>query len=106
MDYIWEHYGSAKDDSVAPAAQMTIKAYPNPFSDVLMIDTDSPSKSPIRVSIHNLRGQSLHSYQVPGGQSIVWDGKLADGSQAPAGIYFLKVKQDAATGITKVLRLK
>ncbi len=106
IDYTWEYYSSANSDPVAPAAQMKLRAYPNPFQGTMWAEAYSRESSRLSVSIHNLRGQSLRSYQVPAGQPFQWDGKLADGSFAPAGVYFLKVKQDAATGITKVLRLK
>jgi hypothetical protein len=106
IDYTWEHYGSANDDQVVPGPQLTLRAYPSPFMDELKIETSSAVKSPVDVSICNLRGQLVRAYQSNAGSPIIWDGKLSDGSIAPAGIYLVKVTQDRMTASQKVLRLK
>jgi hypothetical protein len=106
VDYTWEWYTSAGDDPVVPPAQLSVKAYPSPFTDMLRIETTSQSKGPVTVSIHNLRGQLVQSLQSSSGQSLTWDGRFADGSIAPAGIYLLKVQQNGFSTSAKVIRSK
>jgi len=106
VEYTWEQYGTANDDPVIPEVQLSVKAYPSPFNDMLRIETGSQSKAPLRATIHNLRGQLVQSLQSSGGQSLTWDGRFADGSSAPAGIYLLKVTQDGLSATTKVIRSK
>jgi len=106
VQYTWEQYGTATDDPVVPAAQLSVKAYPSPFTDMLRIETTSQSKAPVTVTVHNLRGQLVQSLQSSSGQSVIWDGRTHDGRMAPAGIYLLKAVQNGNTAVTKVLRLK
>jgi len=106
VDYTWQQYGSASDDPVVPAAQLTLRAWPSPFVDELTIQTDSSAKGPLSVSIHNLRGQKVREIESLNSQSIRWDGKDDNGREVPAGVYLLKAVQDDRSGVTKVLRLK
>lgn len=105
-EYSWEPYTTANDDPVLPKPELAVKAYPNPFNKELSIEPSSASKAMFQVSIHNLRGQCVQSYQSSGGQSLSWDGKAADGSSSPAGIYFIRVLQDGREATAKVVRIK
>jgi flagellar hook assembly protein FlgD len=48
------------------------------------------------------RGVSLAA----GPQSLRWDGRRADGSPAAAGVYFLRLKTEAATWTRPVIRVR
>lgn len=106
VDYTWQQYGSAADDPVVPAAQLTLRAWPSPFVEELTIQTDSSARGPVSVCIHNLRGQKIRELSSSGSGSIRWDGKDTSGREVPAGVYLLKAVQDDRSGVTKVLRLK
>lgn len=106
VDYTWQQYGSASDDPVVPAAQLTLRAWPSPFVEELTIQTDSSAKGPLNVSIHNLRGQKVREIESFNSQSIRWDGKDDNGREVPAGVYLLRVVQDGRSAVTKVMRLR
>lgn len=105
-EYTWEQYGSSGDDPVVPSARLQVKAYPSPFTDELRIEAQSSKQGPLKVTVHNLRGQLLQSYQSTSGTGLVWDGRDASGRAVPAGIYFIRASQDGSSAVTKVLRLK
>lgn len=105
-DYTWEDYTSATDDHITPMAELKIRAYPSPFTEELTIQTRSASKAPLKISIHNLRGQTVQSFSATEGQDIRWDGNFADGRKAPAGIYFIRAQQNGSTATTKTMRLR
>ena len=105
-EYTWEQYGSASDDPVVPATRLQVKAYPSPFVDELRIEAQSSKQGPLKVTVHNLRGQLLQSYQSTSGTGLVWDGRDASGRAVPAGIYFIRVSQDGSSAVSKVLRIK
>nr|MDK2850725.1 hypothetical protein [Candidatus Cloacimonadota bacterium] len=73
---------STTDDLVVNAP---LKPYPNPAhrSDHIVIKRDSASKA--QVSIYNVRGQKVETYELEGTEL-----KL-DASHFPAGMYFLKI---------------
>jgi len=106
VDYTWENYSAANHDGVVPALNLQVNAYPSPFKSEITIALRSESKAPVRVSIHNLRGQNVRSFVTDGSHSITWDGKYSDGSSAPAGIYFIRAQQDGNNAVRKVMRVK
>lgn len=106
IDYTWENYSAANHDGVAPALNLQVNAYPSPFNACVTIALRSESKAPVKVSIHNLRGQNIRSFVTDGSSNVTWDGKYSDGSSAPAGIYFIRAQQDGNNAVRKVMRVK
>ncbi len=93
----WEN-GSAEDDTEADEVGEGIVAsnYPNPFNPSTTINYTIGSESQVNVSIYNVAGQLVRSYDMgylwAGTYSLVWDGTSADGASAPSGIYFLRIQ--------------
>jgi hypothetical protein len=100
-EYGWESFEVANDDNTLPPARLAIEAYPSPFTDRLNIKTGAASSAPLTVSVYNLKGQLLHSFESSDGREIVWDG-----SDQPSGIYFIRASQGTESSVKKVLKLK
>jgi flagellar hook assembly protein FlgD len=53
------------------------------------------AQTPVRVAIHDVSGRKLRVLEIDasGGRfELGWDGRLANGSRAPAGVYFVRVE--------------
>ncbi|MDY0338012.1 MAG: T9SS type A sorting domain-containing protein [Candidatus Cloacimonadaceae bacterium] len=106
IDYVWETYTSDNDDPSAPMANLKLLAYPSPFVDDIRIKAQSSGKAPVKLSIYNMRGQKVQSFETPANGEIIWDGKDSDGRRVSSGIYFIKANQGDQVSTRKVLRLK
>ncbi len=63
----------------------------------------------VRLTMLNDKGQPVGQFAgdpQPGAHEFVWDGKLADGSVAPAGVYTLAVQAKDATGAAALFTLQ
>ncbi|HPN40036.1 MAG TPA: CapA family protein [Candidatus Cloacimonadota bacterium] len=100
--------GSRKETSVP--ALLKLKSWPNPFSRELNIAFDLDAKGPVIVDVYNLRGQKLRSLisgELPAGKhQAVWDGRDSHGRQVASGMYFIRLKQDKASAVSKVILLR
>jgi len=103
-EYFWDSYTSSDDlvQEVIPAIE--IKAWPMPFSESLNISTTAKSVGTPQISIYNSRGQIIREFT--GSDQITWDGKDSRGRDSANGIYFIRAKQDKASAISKVIRVK
>jgi hypothetical protein len=72
---------------------------PNPFSREARFALEMERGGTVQVSVHDLSGRlvtSLFEGEVSAGQhAFAWQGRRADGSAAPAGIYFVQVRAGA-----------
>lgn len=96
---------SAADDPSAPEAPLILSAYPNPFQASLSVSLREVRPS-LRAGIYNLRGQLVREL-VPADSGIIleWDGNLADGSPAPAGVYLLRASDGSFSQTRRVAKL-
>jgi len=103
---------SANDDEHAdqvPGLQI-LPSYPNPFSEscTVGIKTSDPHHS-MKVEVYNLKGQKVRMLfeGAPTTRSgIMWDGRDDKGLPSASGIYFVKVSQNGASGIRKLMLIK
>jgi len=74
--------------------------YPNPFNPTTTIRYYSAGASHLRLEIFNVEGKRigvlLDGTVAPGWHSVVWDGQLATGQEAPSGIYFYRLSDAGA----------
>ncbi len=81
------------DPSQAPAAELNLLAYPNPFSSEVGLTLELARPSSATLKIYNLRGElvrtMLDGTAPKGTQQLVWDGRDDAGGSCPAGIYLL-----------------
>lgn len=75
---------------------MLLKNYPNPFNPSTTITYHLPQSDNITLSVYNLMGQRMailiNKMQSAGSHQFEWNGKLLNGTQAPTGIYILRLE--------------
>lgn len=104
-EYIWQNMypvGIETPDIVQP--DLEISVYPHPFAEQTQIAYKSGLAGPARVTIFNLRGQKLITWQALPEDKMVWNGKDEHGTDCPSGIYLIKVVQNDRSAIKRVIR--
>ena len=94
-----------------PRAGLTVEPNaPNPFHGRTTVAFTLPVAGPARVTVVDLVGRAvarLLDADLPAGRHTVrWDGRLADGRVAPAGVYFLRVRSGGEVQGPKMLLLR
>jgi hypothetical protein len=83
---------------------------PNPFARALRFTVSLTRPAEVDVAIHDPGGRLvtvLHRGALgPGSHPFVWDGARADGSAAPNGLYFYRVRAGGETAARKVVLLR
>ena len=83
-------------------------AAPNPFHRSTRIDYALPSAGRVRLTVHDLQGRrvaTLAEGDAPAGRySVIWDGRIAGGGSAHAGVYFVRLAVSGAAGGEERLR--
>jgi hypothetical protein len=86
--------GDHTSRSLTPNLILNGAPYPNPTSGQISFRLGNAVDPDGRAEVLDLQGRrvlSLGSYCPADGSVIAWDGKLADGRRAPAGVYYLRV---------------
>lgn len=93
-----------------PAAQSTLKAWPNPFNPQTSIAIDLPEPGYAHVAVYDLRGRELVVLQdgesAAGSQVYVWDGRDSQGMVQPAGQYLVRMMTADNVQTTKLTMVK
>jgi len=99
---------SANEDFVVPVPQPGLEVFPNPFINTTMLKFINFEKSPVQLSIFNLKGQLVNSFSISDAENreITWQGKDAHGNLLGSGIYMLRWQQDEQQGSQKILIVK
>ena len=88
---------------------VTVRApAPNPFRVSTSVAYEAPVETRLVATVYNAAGariRSLADRTVEGMGSVTWDGRLASGTRAAAGIYFLKVELGSVRQTRKVALL-
>ncbi|MFO7660428.1 MAG: T9SS type A sorting domain-containing protein, partial [Candidatus Cloacimonadaceae bacterium] len=78
--------------------KLSLKAYPNPFSQNLNLVYYLPGFDRAEFSVYNIKGQKVSAFQnmqsYPGENLLVWDGKDSQGKRLPSGVYIIKLRTD------------
>lgn len=93
---------SQSADEITPNKEETVKLYPNPFENQLIIQIILPSEMPLEVKIYDQQGtliRSLYSGETSGQLTLKWDGKDDRKNSVPSGTYFCKINNNT----TKIL---
>ncbi len=85
-------------------------AYPNPFVASTTVAFRTVATSAVTVELHDVAGRrvaTLVDRQVldAGTHRVAWDGRGADGTPLPAGVYFTRVTADGVTTSGKIVRV-
>ncbi len=80
--------------------------YPNPARSSVALDLRAFAGGGVRAAVVDPGGRVLREIAVAEGASTVqWDGRMAGGAEAPAGIYFLLVTQGSERVQRRVVKL-
>jgi hypothetical protein len=95
----------------AHSENVTIRGnYPNPFNPATEISFSLPEASRVILDIYNIAGQRVitlvDEYYAAGDHSVAWDGRGAFGQHVASGVYFCRIRTDAANVTKKMLLLK
>jgi hypothetical protein len=104
----------APDDSRFPRAILLEQNFPNPFNPYTEITYHIPDmgdkRIPVELVIYDMRGRAIRalygSENVPGPHSVLWDGRDANGSEVPSGVYFYRLKAGTFSETRKMLLMK
>jgi subtilisin family serine protease len=109
LDLIYNN--SFKTEIILPIENVILKQnYPNPFNPSTTLSFYLPEISNTQLTIYNIKGQVvkivLHELMPKGTQTVVWDGKDANGRTVSSGVYFYQLKTDKSNIVRKCLLLK
>jgi flagellar hook assembly protein FlgD len=83
---------------------------PNPFNPSTRITFQLGESNNVRLTIHNVLGERVRTLidepMGEGTQTVVWDGRIADGSPASSGLYFCRLETGTITQTLKMLLTK
>ena len=103
--FYWEQLTGLQDD-IIPVPNLKLSMSPNPFTDQVSFSLVSKDNTPAQISIFNLKGQLVRSFNLINGKTIVWNGSDEKGNPTATGVYLISVKQSSAQLTGKLVRLK
>lgn len=102
LSITWEYYTPNEDQS-QPAIPFSLTAYPNPFRNILTINSNSKTAID-NVSIYNLKGQLIRSWNDVKAAGLTWDGKDSNNRAVSSGVYLIRARQQQQTFTAKVIK--
>lgn len=100
---------SNEDNTIVPTA-FFLKSYPNPFSNILRIETNMPKTGKLLVEVYNIRGQKIRTLHtgaaIKGTMNLTWNGLDDSGTHAASGVYLIRAKTSDSSRVSKTLLLK
>jgi flagellar hook assembly protein FlgD len=81
-------------DPFAQSDEMSVKCYPNPFSEQVTIEIELPKPGDLKVEVFDSAGrliETLYKGDANQKESLIWDGIGQNGMKMPSGTYLLKV---------------
>ena len=92
-------------------SKISLKAYPNPFSDYLKIDYYLPGWDRADLTAYNIKGQKVMDFQYqqsyPGQNILMWDGKDSQGKRLASGVYIIRLRTgESGDKTTRCLLIK
>ncbi len=109
-DRMLELVNSLASDVVVPNDFSLLQNFPNPFNPQTRISYALPEGVNVRVSIHNILGQTVRtlvdSYQEPGFKNVIWDGTDEAGRQVSSGLYFYRLEAGEFVSVRKMMKLQ
>jgi hypothetical protein len=84
------------DESPAPPAGLVLTAAPNPFRAETRFQYALPAAGRARLGVYDVQGRCVrdlsHDRQAAGQHGTAWDGRNAEGTELPSGVYFLRLE--------------
>ncbi|MBD3219960.1 hypothetical protein GF314_01850 [bacterium] len=105
VQYDQETMTAASD--LAPAAAVSMLAYPNPFNPATSIRFDLPRAAHVVLDVLDLRGRRVTTLvderRLAGEHTVTWRGRDLAGRPAPAGAYLLRLQADEVVQTSRVV---
>jgi len=106
----WIFRLAPRSNSVGPAlspipAEYSFSVYPNPFNPITTLEFALPRAGHVEISLYDLTGrlvETLMNKELPEGVHRI----SLDGSELPAGMYFVRMSSREFAGIKKIVLLK
>lgn len=99
--------GVPETSAIAHAAH--VETAPNPMRESTEIHYRVVDSQPIRLAIVDATGREVRiltaNSQTPGEHTLVWDGKLTDGSPAASGVYFAMLNTAGQTASARLVKI-
>jgi hypothetical protein len=96
------------NDLKMPEKEHFVSVYPNPSSAKFNFVIDNPYPAQLSISIYDMSGKIIRqlktSISSDAIQSVEWDGKSAEGSLAPGGIYFVQVRTSTRSETVTIIK--
>lgn len=90
--------------------RFALKAYPNPFTDMVTISYSLDQTSEVLITITNMVGQVVKSFdhktRPAGTHTLVWDGNDENGNRLVKGIYFYTLRVGDAVSTQRLVMIK
>lgn len=94
----------------APLSTNLGSNYPNPFNPETTIRYSVKERSPVNISIYNLKGQLVNTLvneeKYAGNHSVRWNGTDSSGHYVSSGVYFYKMSAGNYTTFKKMILMK
>ncbi|MCB5251394.1 MAG: carboxypeptidase regulatory-like domain-containing protein [Candidatus Cloacimonetes bacterium] len=101
---------ASSDATAAPLITNLGSNYPNPFNPATTIGYSVAERSPVNISIYNLKGQLIKALvneeKSAGHHNVRWDGTDSNGYQVSSGVYFYKMSAGRYTSLKKMIMMK
>ena len=96
-------------EETATTRPFSVSALPNPSWGPVALSLEAPAAARVEVVVVNAAGREVRrlAAQPPAGGervSVVWDGRDANGRDAPRGVYFARIRAGGAERAVKLVR--
>ena len=81
-------------DPLTQSEKISVKCYPNPFSEQVTIEIELPKPGDLKVEVFDTSGRlirTLYKGNANKNEHLLWDGRGQSGVRMPSGTYLLKV---------------
>jgi hypothetical protein len=107
-EYLVGGYTTGAGDG--PAADLALRAYPNPFNPSVRISFVTPQSGEVEATIHDAAGRRVRNllsrFLEAGAHVTGWDGRDDRGIGAASGVYFLRVRAGGRSDVRKLVLLR
>lgn len=93
-----------------PLAAIPVSAMPNPFNEHTTLRFNLPQTANATLAVYDVAGREVKHWQwsqlTAGSHEVAWDGRGANGKDAPSGVLFCRLTINGHTSTTKFVHLK
>ncbi|NNF57172.1 MAG: T9SS type A sorting domain-containing protein [Rhodothermaceae bacterium] len=101
---------TATEPTAPPVTTTLGPGVPNPFDGTLIVSYDLGTEVRVRIAVYDVLGRRVASLldleRPPGQYTAAWDGRLASGGFAPAGVYLIRLEAGSTVRTASVTLLR